>query len=107
VIHEFAHQLDVRDGRADGVPRLHDDEAYDRWAAVMSAEYAELVEQSEKGHATVLDEYGAENAGEFFAVATEAFFEKPRQLRLRHERLYELLSDYYGQNPASRANEGH
>jgi Mlc titration factor MtfA (ptsG expression regulator) len=104
VFHEFAHKLDMNDGRVDGVPRLHDEAAYDRWAEVVSAEYAELVEQSEKGRATVLDHYGAENAGEFFAVATEAFFEKPRQMRRRHERLYGVLREYYCQDPAARVD---
>jgi MtfA peptidase len=102
VLHEFAHKLDMMNGRADGVPRLYDDEAYDRWEAVIEAEYNLLVEQSELGRATVLDDYGAQSPAEFFAVATEAFFERPRQLLRRHEGLYEVLRDYYGQDPAAR-----
>jgi Mlc titration factor MtfA (ptsG expression regulator) len=104
VFHEFAHKLDINDGRVDGVPRMHDEAAYDRWAEVMSQEYAALVQESEHGHATVLNRYGATNAGEFFAVATEAFFEKPRQMRKRHPRLYEVLCDYYCQDPAARVD---
>jgi Mlc titration factor MtfA (ptsG expression regulator) len=83
---------------------MHDDVAYDRWAKVMSQEYAALVQESEHGHATVLNHYGATNAGEFFAVATEAFFEKPRQMRKRHERLYGVLRDYYCPDPAARVD---
>ena len=102
VLHEFAHKLDLGDGAVDGVPRLEGDAQYDRWAEVMSAEYERLVENSEKGHATLLDRYGATNAGEFFAVATECFFEKARQMRESHPELYEVLRSYYRQDTAAR-----
>jgi len=102
VLHEFAHKLDLGQGGVDGVPRLHDDAQYERWAEVMSAEYEDLVEDAEKGHASLLDQYGATNAGEFFAVATECFFEKGRQMRSRHPDLYEVLKSYYRQDTAAR-----
>ncbi len=102
VLHEFAHKLDLSDGRVDGVPRLEDDAQYERWAGVMSAEYQRLVEDSEKGHTTLLDDYGATDAGEFFAVATECFFEKARQMRETHPELYEVLKSYYKQDTAAR-----
>jgi Mlc titration factor MtfA (ptsG expression regulator) len=101
-LHEFAHKLDLDDGAADGVPRLTNDEQYERWAEVMSAEYERLVKNSERGHATLLDEYGATNAGEFFAVATECFFEKARQMREKLPELYEVLKSYYKQDTAAR-----
>lgn len=107
VLHEFAHKLDMAAGRADGVPRLHDDAEYDRWAEVMSAEYQALVANSTEGHATLLNSYGATNAGEFFAVATECFFEKPRQMQRTHTALYEVLRDYYRQDPAARLEALH
>jgi Mlc titration factor MtfA (ptsG expression regulator) len=50
---------------------------------------------------TVLDPYGATNPAEFFAVATEAFFEKPQQLRDGHRALYDQLKQYYVQDPAT------
>lgn len=102
VLHEFAHKLDMRDGAADGVPKLDDDAAYDTWAEVMSAEFQELVAQTEKGHKSLLDSYGATDAAEFFAVATECFFEKPVLMQEHHERLYAVLRDFYHQDPASR-----
>jgi Mlc titration factor MtfA (ptsG expression regulator) len=49
-----------------------------------------------------LDQYGTTNEGEFFAVATECFFERPVPLAQRHKRLYEILRDYYHQDPAAR-----
>lgn len=103
VLHEFAHKLDMlRDGSADGVPSLRDDAEYEAWASVMSAAFAELVEDAEKGHKTFLDHYGATNEAEFFAVATEAFFEKAARMRDDHPALYAVLRNYYQQDPASR-----
>jgi len=102
VFHEFAHQLDLMDGEVDGYPRLHEDGDYPRWQAAMNDEWAFLLEQAEQGRATVLDHYGATSAGELFAVATEAFFEKPRQLHERHPQLYQVLKEYYRQDPRER-----
>ena len=102
VLHEFAHQLDFLDGYADGTPPLSSREEYRRWRDVMTDEYERLVRESEHGHARVLDAYGATNPAEFFAVATEAFFEKPVQLQKRHPALYEVLRGYYRQDTAER-----
>jgi Mlc titration factor MtfA (ptsG expression regulator) len=55
----------------------------------------------EEEQETLLDPYGAENAAEFFAVATETFFELPEDLRDLHPELYEVLRDYYRQDPAA------
>ena len=86
--HEFAHQLDDENPGQDGAPLLAD---YARWSKVMSAAYDEL---SRKGSA-VLDDYGTEGPSEFFAVATESYFQRGRELRRHHRELYELLKDYY------------
>ena len=103
VLHEFAHKLDLRDGSADGVPNLSEgQEQYDEWHDVMAPEYDHLVAQNEQGRADLLDGYGATSPAEFFAVATECFFEKPRQLREKHPRLYDVLARYYRQDTAAR-----
>ncbi len=102
VYHEFAHKLDLRDGRADGVPRLADDAQYETWARVMSSEYADLVHKAQHAEQSLLDPYGAVNAGEFFAVATECFFEKSVRMRQSHTDLYDVLRDFYRQDPAAR-----
>jgi MtfA peptidase len=101
VLHEFAHMLDAEDGRFDGVPLLDTGSAYRAWAALLSSEFAEHVRKSELGEPTVLDPYGAENRAEYFAVATEAFFETPVQLRADQPRLYELLMDFFKLDPVS------
>ena len=102
VLHEFAHKLDMLDGFVDGTPPLHRKDAYRTWTKVMTEEYQALQDAARRGRRTVLDRYGATNEAEFFAVATETFFEKPRQLQEHHVSLYELLRDYYRQDPLER-----
>lgn len=101
VLHEFAHQLDQEDGPSDGAPELPRDSMYAAWARILGHEYARLVNDDARLRRTVIDRYGATNPAEFFAVVTEAFFEKPRQLRARHPELYEQLRAYYEQDPAA------
>ncbi len=101
VLHEFAHKLDMQDGAADGAPYLQDQAQIEAWARVMSAEYQALVEATGAGLPTLLDPYGATNAAEFFAVATEVFFELPQRMQQEHPELYTVLRDYYRQDPAA------
>lgn len=106
VFHEFAHQLDMLDGVINGTPPLRDAEQARRWREVMTAEYQALIRASEEGRATLLDQYGTTNEGEFFAVCTECFFDRPVEMAQRHPRLYDLLRDYYRQDPAARCAGG-
>jgi Mlc titration factor MtfA (ptsG expression regulator) len=101
VLHEFAHQLDYLDGVSDGTPPLRTQADYRRWQEVMTREYERLVRESETGRPQVLDGYGATSHAEFFAVATEAFFERSREMCARHPELYAVLSQYYGQDPVA------
>lgn len=100
VLHEFAHKLDMLDGVIDGTPPLASAEQLRDFSAVMSEEFARLRRRAERGRPTLLDQYGAQDAAEFFAVGTECFFERPRQLLRAHPELYRVLKDYYGQDPA-------
>ncbi|MFK5922907.1 MAG: zinc-dependent peptidase [Verrucomicrobiota bacterium] len=100
VMHEFAHQLDQVDGRADGAPILRRRVDYKDWARVLGKDYEKLVKLTEAGRRDVIDAYGATNPAEFFAVATETFFERPRRLRKKHRELYDELKEYYGLDPA-------
>ena len=68
-------------------------------------EFDQLVRDTEQHHRTLIDEYGATNPAEFFAVATETFFEKPRQLRAKHPDLYRQLQQFYCQDPASLSEQ--
>ena len=104
VLHEFAHQLDMQNGRSiDGTPLLAQRQQYDRWQRVMHAEFDRLQRDCRRGRPTLLDCYGAENIAEFFAVSTECFFERPVEMRQRHPQLYDILRDFYCQDPARRA----
>jgi len=102
VYHEFAHKLDMLDGRADGTPPLHGRAEYQNWVGVCSREYLALREQAAHGKPSFLDAYGATNEAEFFAVATEQFFDQPITLRQRHPELYGVLQAFYRQDPAKR-----
>lgn len=99
VLHEFAHQLDQQDGAADGTPVLDSRSQYMSWARVLGAEYERHRRNTWLGRPGVLDEYGATNPAEFFAVATECFFEKPAQLRRKHPELFAELLAYYRFDP--------
>lgn len=101
VLHEFAHQLDFEDGSTDGRPLLETGEQARSWARVFGDELESLRRAADAGELTVLDPYGAEDPAEFFAVATETFFERGAELRQRHPRLYDELRQFYRQDPAS------
>lgn len=99
VLHEFAHQLDQEDGTADGAPILESRSSYATWARVLSAEYEALRRKEARHSRSVMNKYGATNPAEFFAVATETFFEKPGQMQEKHPQLYEELKSYYKVDP--------
>ena len=99
VFHEFAHQLDMQNGEADGVPVLPRP-LRKRWQHVMAKEYERLCKAADRERDTLLDPYGATDEAEFFAVVTEAFFDQPLELRDRHPKLYEVVREYYRVEPA-------
>jgi len=99
-LHEFSHQLDAEDGISNGTPLLPKN-AYQSWAKVLSHEYQALQDDMQKHHKSVMDYYGATNPAEFFAVATETFFEKPVQLQKKHPELFAELQKVYRVNPTS------
>jgi hypothetical protein len=105
VLHEFAHQLDQENGMADGFPPLGGSGLLERrgrytaWARILGTEFRQLNSALEQNLETVLNDYGAKNPAEFFAVATECFFEKPGPLNKRHPELYAELQKFYRQDP--------
>lgn len=104
VYHEFAHKLDMLDGAADGTPLLESRASIDRWVEVCSHAFNDLRARVEKGQQTFLNAYGATNEAEFFAVATEHFFDQPRQMLQSEPDLYGVLRDFYRQDPAGRSS---
>jgi len=101
VIHEFAHQLDSERGPANGAPILGKNQNYDTWATILSTEFKKLSHQSLTGESSIFDYYGATNPAEFFAVASEVFFEKSSQFKQAHPALYQQLFLYYDVDPTT------
>lgn len=104
VYHEFAHKLDMDDGVVDGTPRLPDSATRARWIEVCTAEF-EALRAGTSG--PLLSDYGGVNPGEFFAVATEVFFDRPGALLAHKPDLYEVLQGFYRQDPAARERRHH
>ncbi|MSQ97105.1 MAG: zinc-dependent peptidase [Gemmataceae bacterium] len=101
VFHEFAHQLDMLNGAFDGTPNLPTGDLATRWGRIMGDEYRRLQRAERRGQETLLDPYGATDPAEFFAVATECFFDAPRAMQRVYPDLYAMFCDYYRQDPAA------
>jgi len=99
VLHEFAHQLDSESGSTNGAPALGSRERYRRWSETLARDFAQLRRDTWWGYRDVLDPYGASSPAEFFAVATESFFEKPHALAARHPELYAEFERYFRVDP--------
>ncbi len=99
VLHEFAHQLDSESGSNNGAPLLGQRANYRRWAAVLSRDFEALQRAAMYQQQGVLDHYGATSPAEFFAVATETFFENPHAMAASHADLFEQLLGYYRVDP--------
>ncbi|MDH3978772.1 MAG: zinc-dependent peptidase [Gammaproteobacteria bacterium] len=106
VIHEFVHKLDEENELMDGLPVLRGHADYPEWARVMSEEFADLIKRVQRNRNKVLDGYGSTSPAEFFAVASEVFFEQGGRMKHRLPKLYAQLEQYYGVDPAGwkRAN---
>ncbi len=102
VMHEFAHQIDMLNGNANGFPPLHKDMDRVQWADAFGKAYEHFCKRVDDWEDTAIDEYAAENPGEFFAVMSEAFFEKPRAVRKAYPNVYLQLARFYRQDPAAR-----
>lgn len=99
VYHEFAHQLDMLDGITDGTPPLGDEAARAHWVEVCTEAYDAVRAEG----SPVLRPYAGTNPAEFFAVATEVFFNRPLEVREHEPALYAALLGFYQQDPAARA----
>jgi Mlc titration factor MtfA (ptsG expression regulator) len=105
VLHEFAHKLDLLNGAADGMPRLHSGISAAKWLRALEEAYADFcgrvaaMETSTTCVVLPLDDYAAEDYSEFFAVASETFFTDPRALESAYPDFYRLLAQYYRQDP--------
>jgi len=96
-LHEFAHLLDAEHAVFDGIPPGLPDDLAREWLRLSS----EAMETLGRPGRSVIDRYGADDPVEFFAVAVEAFFERPRAMARRHPGIYSMLAAYFGQDPAA------
>lgn len=101
-IHEFAHKLDMLNGAADGYPPLHAGMDRTVWMTAFSRGYEDFCHSVDAGVRTTIDPYAAESAGEFFAVLSEAFIERPEIVRASYPAIYEQLRQFYRQDPYAR-----
>ncbi len=106
VVHEFAHVLDMADGRADGMPPLASAAECEHWQMVLDASFSRFCRRVAGGRETLLDPYGAQSPEEFFAVSSEAFFVAPDDLRIEMPAWYGLLAGFYRQDPAADPDQG-
>lgn len=102
--HEFAHVLDRASGAFNGTPTLRAREDYAPWGQILSEHFLRLRNRGRKGR-SILRDYAATNEAEFFAVATEVFFERPGVMKRRAPDLYEELQRFYGFDPAREPTE--
>jgi len=98
-LHELAHQLDQENGAANGIPTLDGGLKHAPWAQVLERDFRDLVKKTHRGQPGAIDPYGATNEAEFFAVATEVFFENPERLRRGYPEMFGLLIQFYGFDP--------
>ncbi|MEM7017425.1 MAG: M90 family metallopeptidase [Pseudomonadota bacterium] len=95
IIHELAHKLDMCNGKANGMPPLHDNIAQDNWTQVFSKAYEDFQWRVQDGETGGIDSYAAYSPAEFFAVLSEVFFETPERLRNLYPKAYQLLCRFY------------
>jgi MtfA peptidase len=101
-IHEFAHKIDMLNGDADGYPPLHAGMDRTAWTKALTSAYEDFCHSVDAGHRTTIDPYAAESPGEFFAVLSEAFIERPEIVRAGYAEVYEQLKGFYRQDPYAR-----
>jgi MtfA peptidase len=102
VIHELAHKIDFLDGSADGTPPLPSGSARRAWTEAFAPAFLAHKERAEHGERSFLDDYAITNEAEYFAVATEAFFEKPVALARELPDVYAALRQFYSLDLAAR-----
>ncbi|PWY54988.1 hypothetical protein DGG96_14400 [Legionella qingyii] len=99
IVHEFAHKLDMQNGRANGFPPLHKGMSAKHWSEAFNNGYDDLISRIQKNDPIPIDPYAATSPAEFFAVFSELFFENPQVIRQYYPDIYDLLTQFYRQDP--------
>ncbi|SEE64390.1 hypothetical protein SAMN04487765_3554 [Tenacibaculum sp. MAR_2010_89] len=93
-IHEFIHLIDKLDGTIDGIPKVLLEKQYIiPWIDLMNKKMGEIYTKTSD-----INPYGGTNRAEFFSVASEYFFERPKLLAKKHPQLYYLLEKIFKQD---------
>ncbi len=94
-IHEFVHLLDKEDGAVDGLPEALLNRKYNsRWLELVNKNIVTILSGMSD-----INYYGATNRAEFFAVASEYFFNCPEIFKEKHPDLFDLMKKIFNQNP--------
>jgi Mlc titration factor MtfA (ptsG expression regulator) len=101
-VHEIAHKLDLLEGAADGFPPLHRSMSARAWCDAFTAAYEDFNRRLDEGEDTEIDPYAAEAPGEFFAVFSEYFLERPELVMTEYPDVYRQLAAFYRQDPLAR-----
>lgn len=104
VIHEFAHKLDMLNGRANGMPPLHPNMPIEQWSQTLSQAYELLNNKLDNFQHSYINPYASTNPAEFFAVISEYFFTAPDILFQYCPAVYEQLKHYYRQDTLLRSS---
>lgn len=97
-IHEFVHLLDKEDGEVDGLPEtLFARKNNSKWLSLINQNIEKIILQQSD-----FNPYGASNKAEFFAVASEYFFDQPELFAQNHGELFKILCTIYNQDPSLR-----
>jgi hypothetical protein len=89
----------MANGEVDGMPALHAGMRREDWIAAFAPAYADFCRRVDAGEDTAIDPYAAEHPSEFFAVASEVFFEAPDLLQDEYPAVYDQLRSFYRQDP--------
>jgi Mlc titration factor MtfA (ptsG expression regulator) len=97
-VHEFVHLIDKTDDQTDGIPEaIMKREYIEPWLELMHKEMEAI-----NNNKSDIRNYATTNEAEFFAVASEYFFERPRLFKKKHPELYKMLRECFQQNPADK-----
>ena len=102
IIHEFAHKLDMLNGRANGMPPLHPNMPIETWTRTLSQAFETLNKNLDHFHYSYINPYASTNPAEFFAVISEYFFTAPNILHKHCPQVYTQLKQYYRQDTLQR-----
>ncbi len=97
-IHEFVHLIDKSDNATDGIPKVLLEKQYTiPWLDLINKKIADIYKNKSD-----INPYGSTNETEFFAVASEYFFERPKLMAIKHPELYKLLKEIFNQDMQKR-----